>query len=132
MRPYRKHIGLLLLLVFTSTLGISSATAAHNLHQLLSFGGGHDITQVTNCEAGHLVDHDISIRKSQSSEIVSTDIDDEKGSVIVNNCGTSLQIFTTDSVTLNRPRLRIGTSNIVPLLTSQLYVCSIAEPPRLT
>jgi len=136
--PYKKHIGLFLLLVFTSTLGIESAAAAQNLHQLANYGD-FEVDRSSYCEAGLVMAQDShqnlisqSSHQNQSHPVFAhTGSENEKGKVIVINCSTSLQLISTQTISLNQPHLSSLANNTVILLASQLFVLKIADPPRL-
>jgi len=120
---------LFLLLVFTSTLGIGTATAAHNLYQLANYGD-YEVDWSSYCEAGLAIAQDSDQNHSHPA-LTHNGPEDEKGIVIVNNCSTSLQLISTQTISLNQPHLSSLANNTVILLASQLFVLKIADPPRL-
>lgn len=131
---YKTHIGLTLLLVFTGSLMISPAIAAHNLYQL-SGDAEYEISWSSHCKAGHSVSSDAGMDEKPGrfhySGLPDTEqSDDHKSVVVINNCSTSLHLMFTEPISLNPSSSGTVYTGIVSLPSSQLFVHGIADPPR--
>lgn len=112
-------------------MGIGSATAAHNLYQLINYGD-YEVDGSSYCEAGLAIAQESNENHSHLALThVGSESEDEKGMVIVNNCSTSLQLISTQTISLNQSHLTSLTNNTVILLASQLFVLKIADPPQI-
>lgn len=109
---------------------MGSATAVYNLYHL-AFNADQDVSRTLHCQAGHSVSGDTGTSHMLPANFDTAEPESESGGLIANNCNTSLQILSTDTVSLDHFQDAAVVTNTVLLLSSQLFVSNIADPPRL-
>ncbi|MCH8495568.1 MAG: hypothetical protein LAT57_08050 [Balneolales bacterium] len=92
----------------------------------------YEVNASSYCEGGLAIAQDLDLNYSQLTLThPGADSEDKKGMVIVNNCSTSLQLITTDTISLILSHPTSLANNTVILPDSQLFVLKVADPPRL-
>src|SRR5699024_515192 len=114
------------LLVFTSSLMVSPAMAAHNLYQL-NGKAEYEISWSSYCKAGHSVSFNAEMDEKPGhfhySNLPDTEQSDtHKDVVVINNCSTSLHLIFTKPISLTPPFSKIIYTGIISLPSSQLFV----------
>ena len=126
---FSKHIGLFLLLVFTGSFISESATAAYSLLNLSGIqipAAGESIY----CKSGYVQSVNVSNSSREFDQEQDGLPDRSPKTLLTNNCHSSLQLLATDSPELHRSESQILLSSSILLLSSQLFVDLIADPPR--
>jgi len=127
---YTKHIGLLLLLLFTGSVLTEPVTAAYNLNYTTPVNEKTG-DRAFDCLSGFLVPNDA--RPSNPSDVRTIDSapENQKDSQnVVKSCHSSLQLLPISQQTVNRPEKTVSYSDFIHLLSSQLFVNRTADPPQ--
>lgn len=127
---FSKHIGLFLLLVFTGSFVTESATAAYSLLHLSDVQMPAAAESVY-CKSGFVQSGDDFNAPREINQEQDDFPDRNTNALLTSNCLSSLQLLTTGATEVQRPESEILLSSSVLLLSSQLFVQLIADPPRL-
>jgi len=124
---YTKHIGFVLFLIFSSSLFIDAAVAAHNLYQFSSYDE-YSIERVSQCEKD-TISAEASAENIRIFKIITTDEKEDTEKTLTSSCSNS-NLFLPSKTTLASSHFSRSFINFNPFLSSQLFVSKIADPPR--
>ena len=109
---------------------MGSTTTVYNLYHL-AHNADQGVSRTLHCHAGHSVSDNSSIYPMLLADLDIADPESESEGLIVNNCTNSLQILSTDTISMDQLQDAAIINNTVSLLSPQLFVSNIADPPRL-
>jgi hypothetical protein len=127
---FSKHIGLFLLLVFSGSFVTETATAAYSLFHLSGVqmpAAGESVY----CKSGFIQSGDVVYAPREIDHEQDETPDRNSNALLTSNCHSSLQLMSSDSPELKSPLSKTLLNSDVLLLSAQLYVHQIADPPRI-
>jgi len=127
---YTKHIGLLLLILFTGSFIAEPVTAAYNLNYTTPVNEQSG-DRAFDCLSGFLVPNDAKPSSTSGDRTIDSTPEDQKNSQnIVKICHSGLQLLPVANQEVNRPENTVSYSDFIHLLSSQLFVNRTADPPQ--
>lgn len=115
--------------MFVGSFVNESAASAYSAFQL--FGVEGTVTGKSDyCKSGNVQSVDVLKASREFDQEQDKSPDQNTRTILINNCHSSLQLFAADAPELHRAESKLLLSSNVLLLSSQLFVDLIADPPR--
>ncbi|MCC5913708.1 MAG: hypothetical protein JJU46_04970 [Balneolaceae bacterium] len=130
MGQYKRHIGLILLIAFAGSMTAESALAVYNAvwfaNTSVSATGEsvHCVTGFVQSQDGFNVSQDSDYQNGEKSNRTTK-------TLFTSNCHSSLQLLASSVTEIECPVSSIELNSSVLLLSTQLFVHQVADPPRL-
>lgn len=115
--------------MFVGSFVNESAAAAYSTFQLLGVEGAVAGKSIY-CKSGNVQSVDVLKASREFDQEQDKSPDQNSKTILINNCHSSLQLLATDAPELHRAESQSLLSSTVLLLSSQLFVDLIADPPR--